>query len=366
MDEPHERLISRAVQVLANGASPHNITMCDSMNQDSSNRIRESSAIVQESISHIIGESLKSLPINPEDLIRLGMGIGASLGAQGILNAPQTTNMQERIEDTMQQSAETRNRDSALSSNENGPLHKNLPILEDRILNRGERDSSKSRPPRLKETKRESLPTCDAANTEKNLTQGKFMDGHNYVHLVDPTSVLHGLLDTIAETRVGARHVEYLPFAFNVPDLRNIDPRKPRSSGEEWKETGYDPWSDGKESTSRQLIRSLSQEMKKWPARDDKVVEPAVSNTARDFAALCSFVRHGKYRELEDMINNPDWTLPIDYCGDAGNTLLMIACQNGNRRIAKLCLRRGSEINKKNLNGNSCLHFAFGYGFGTY
>ncbi|KAL7528461.1 hypothetical protein ACHAXR_002457 [Thalassiosira sp. AJA248-18] len=41
----------------------------------------------------------------------------------------------------------------------------------------------------------------------------------------------------------------------------------------------------------------------------------------------------------------------------------MIACQNGNKRIAKLCLRRGSQINNRNLNGNSCLHFAFGYGF---
>eukprot|EP00804_Cyclotella_cryptica_P021574 CCRYP_005867-RA/>CCRYP_005867-RA protein AED:0.09 eAED:0.06 QI:0/0/0/1/1/1/2/0/74 len=44
----------------------------------------------------------------------------------------------------------------------------------------------------------------------------------------------------------------------------------------------------------------------------------------------------------------------------------MTACQNGNRRIVELCLRRGSKINKQNLNGNTCLHFAYGYGFADH
>eukprot|EP00957_Ditylum_brightwellii_P015063 1136422-Ditylum_brightwellii.AAC.1 len=62
---------------------------------------------------------------------------------------------------------------------------------------------------------------------------------------------------------------------------------------------------------------------------------------AQAFAELCSLIRHNKYRELEDIMNQPDWSLPIEYADDSGNTLLMISCQNGNKRIAKLCLRRG-------------------------
>ena len=46
-----------------------------------------------------------------------------------------------------------------------------------------------------------------------------------------------------------------------------------------------------------------------------------------------------------------------------GNSLLLIAAQNGNKRIAKLCLRRGATINKQNLAGQTVLHYAYGYGF---
>ena len=52
---------------------------------------------------------------------------------------------------------------------------------------------------------------------------------------------------------------------------------------------------------------------------------------------------------METMMNQPDWTLPIDAKDAPGNTLLSIACQNNNKRIAKLCLRRGADINTQNV-----------------
>jgi ankyrin repeat protein len=51
----------------------------------------------------------------------------------------------------------------------------------------------------------------------------------------------------------------------------------------------------------------------------------------------------------EQMLNSPDWTLPIDSKDIMGNTLLSIACQNNNKRIAKLCMRRGADINTQNV-----------------
>lgn len=43
--------------------------------------------------------------------------------------------------------------------------------------------------------------------------------------------------------------------------------------------------------------------------------------------------------------------MPIDYQNELGVTVLHIAAQNGNKRIAKLCLRRGADVNKQNNNG---------------
>lgn len=49
------------------------------------------------------------------------------------------------------------------------------------------------------------------------------------------------------------------------------------------------------------------------------------------------------------MLNSPDWSLHIDARDAMGNTLLSIACQNNNKRIAKLCMRRGADINTQNV-----------------
>lgn len=52
---------------------------------------------------------------------------------------------------------------------------------------------------------------------------------------------------------------------------------------------------------------------------------------------------------MPQMLNSPDWTLNIDAMDATGNTLLSVACQNNNKRIAKLCLRRGADINTQNV-----------------
>ena len=50
-----------------------------------------------------------------------------------------------------------------------------------------------------------------------------------------------------------------------------------------------------------------------------------------------------------------DYSFPMNTTTDElGNTLLMISCQNGNKRAYKLCLRMGSDINQQNLRGQTC------------
>jgi hypothetical protein len=194
-----------------------------------------------------------------------------------------------------------------------------------------------------------------------------------------------GFLNAIGATHVGKQNVDYLPSVPNLPQCKPVGRVKPRSAAEDWLAIGFDPWSAGKEPLSTEFITSLTTAAA--TVKDDSIFENKEADgafinlmdkkgleaqaeiaaqenkMAQDFADLCSFVRHGKYREVEEKMNEPDWTLPIDYPDAVGNTLLMVACQNGNKRIAKLCLRRGAELNKQNINGQSCLHYAFGYGF---
>mmetsp|Transcript_36015 Transcript_36015/g.34084 ORF Transcript_36015/g.34084 Transcript_36015/m.34084 type:complete len:294 (-) Transcript_36015:304-1185(-) len=80
-----------------------------------------------------------------------------------------------------------------------------------------------------------------------------------------------------------------------------------------------------------------------------------------DLQDIFSFVRHGRSEEIEKLL---DRGIPVDVRDERGNTLLIVACQNGNKRIGKNVLRRGANINARNLKGNTPLHYCFHYGFG--
>lgn len=55
--------------------------------------------------------------------------------------------------------------------------------------------------------------------------------------------------------------------------------------------------------------------------------------------------------------------VPIDARDEFGNTILCIACQNGNKNMIKLALRHGADMNICNFKGNTPLHFCFRYGY---
>ncbi|KAE8899765.1 hypothetical protein PF005_g21875 [Phytophthora fragariae] len=76
---------------------------------------------------------------------------------------------------------------------------------------------------------------------------------------------------------------------------------------------------------------------------------------------LFSAARHNRYDSVVYML---DQGVPVNSRDSFGNTLLSIACQNGLKRIAKLALRRGANINSQNNRGNTALHFCFAYGYG--
>lgn len=75
---------------------------------------------------------------------------------------------------------------------------------------------------------------------------------------------------------------------------------------------------------------------------------------------IFSLARHGRVDEIEDMLMNGT---PVNQTDEHGNSILAIGSQNGSKRVVKLALRYGADINAVNNSGNTALHFCFRYGF---
>jgi hypothetical protein len=53
--------------------------------------------------------------------------------------------------------------------------------------------------------------------------------------------------------------------------------------------------------------------------------------------------------------------IPINVADAFGNTLLILAAQQGSKRMCKFLLRRGANINLQSLGGNTALHYCYAY-----
>ncbi len=69
--------------------------------------------------------------------------------------------------------------------------------------------------------------------------------------------------------------------------------------------------------------------------------------------------RHADYEVLEEMLD--DCGVDIDTMDEYGNTLLILAGQQGNKKLCKFLLRRGAYINAQNHAGNTTLHYLHEY-----
>uniref|UniRef100_A0A7S4L0K1 Uncharacterized protein n=1 Tax=Guillardia theta TaxID=55529 RepID=A0A7S4L0K1_GUITH len=93
---------------------------------------------------------------------------------------------------------------------------------------------------------------------------------------------------------------------------------------------------------------------------DDVGVKLRHEDDRDDLKTLFSRARHGRYKEVEALL---DSGLSPDLRDEFGNTVLIIAAQNGNKRITKICLRRGANINAQNFRGQTSLHYCYAFGY---
>lgn len=113
---------------------------------------------------------------------------------------------------------------------------------------------------------------------------------------------------------------------------------------------------------ARQKLKSKLSRI--WNDADTKGDESDHKTGNRDIAesvpldVIFSQIRHGRSKRLQDSLKG---NIDIDSEDEYGNSLLMVAIQNRQAKIAKILLHRGAKVNHTNSNGNSALHFAFAY-----
>jgi len=88
--------------------------------------------------------------------------------------------------------------------------------------------------------------------------------------------------------------------------------------------------------------------------------EPEDAEGSLDPRVVFSSARHGRHKEVEASL-----AAGFDpfYADSFGNTLFHVACQNGIKRICKLAIKYGGDMNAQNLKGNTGVHFLFAYGY---
>mmetsp|Transcript_9793 Transcript_9793/g.11700 ORF Transcript_9793/g.11700 Transcript_9793/m.11700 type:complete len:239 (-) Transcript_9793:196-912(-) len=92
----------------------------------------------------------------------------------------------------------------------------------------------------------------------------------------------------------------------------------------------------------------------------NKMQGDAKLNEQKLLAKMFQSARHCKKKEVEAILKQG---LKIDTEDKFGNTLYLVACQNGHKRIAKVALRQGANINHRNKKGCTGLHYCFAYGY---
>lgn len=77
-----------------------------------------------------------------------------------------------------------------------------------------------------------------------------------------------------------------------------------------------------------------------------------------DIDTVFSQCRNNRYKRMEESLN---MNFDVNTEDEQGNTLLIVACQNCNKRMVELLILRRADVNHQNAHGNTALHFAMAY-----
>lgn len=112
---------------------------------------------------------------------------------------------------------------------------------------------------------------------------------------------------------------------------------------------------------SREKLKPLSQQElrnKEVVEREEKADVNREEMGMPSLDTVFSQARNGRVKRVEESLN---LGFPIDGEDEKGNTLLLVAAQNSNRRMVEMLLLRGANINHQNAQGNTALHYALAF-----
>eukprot|EP01039_Chlorochromonas_danica_P009908 gene9908-10956_t len=78
-------------------------------------------------------------------------------------------------------------------------------------------------------------------------------------------------------------------------------------------------------------------------------------------AAIERAILAAKSNNIADMEDALAEEVPVNSADEFGNTLFILAAQQGAKRMCKFLLRRGANINMQNHSGNTALHYCYAY-----
>jgi hypothetical protein len=349
----------------SNGPTAQLPAMEMSSQQDLVNAITVALQSALPSILSKAGGSDVSTGATNQNLIGLGLGLGLGLGMRQQMAAASPTSAGP---------VQTSNDRSMLDSHDGTEADE---IEDESIFTE---DIMQKEP--VKESSALALmltPTPDTIENDTHEPAGKDVIHHRLskedkiLPLVKAKPDLpENFLTAVFEPHVGRQHVDYLPNEPNTNEASYCAAVRPRNMMEDWLETGFDPWAEGRDATATDFRKHLPGEDSDEEANpfadtrgklDQKLKVEADAKVSQIMDQIMSLTRHGRYEEIDNIISAPDFVHSIDSRDSKGNTLLIAAAQNGNKRIAKLALRKGADINLQNLAGQTPLHFSFAYGY---
>ena len=164
-------------------------------------------------------------------------------------------------------------------------------------------------------------------------------------------------LSTYNQTNNAANHHGMIPRS----ERRNLIP--PHYEHKKSAEPNYFRFNhdEGGDEESRGEDRSKSQRFVENIDNYYRSPPPAsIEPTKQDVESIFSFCRHGRIEAVANLLQRG--VHPNVKDDNHGNSILSIASQNGNKRLVKLALRNGADINSSNFRGNTPLHFCYKYG----
>lgn len=143
----------------------------------------------------------------------------------------------------------------------------------------------------------------------------------------------------------------------------SINPAAPPESDSvyvPYRSQGHVPTSKKKAHRKLGLVVSDAMDGKDELSSGDEFDDPSLAVKEEKKKILFTRCRNNRVNQVEEMFASG---VPVSTEDEHGNQCIHIGMQSGSKRMVKLCLRWGADINAQNKQGQTALHYGFAYNY---